>query len=316
MAPDVAAAGAPGADSLQPKNFYDRHRVHCTCDERLQASRLSGHTWNIITNKDDHEVYLREIRNSDHFVDEKGNATSHWIQQKKRADVDHARVSDNIGRVMTCPGTAGKEAAHLRARQHKQLCQAMDPSDFGAYSARRSASQAPPTPRRGGALDRTAPSQERSRDVPPKPTPRAVDRGQWTARRGEQRAERRPPPEQDMYRTVDQLRVESHADVVGQSFATALQSARTAGASALSGAVTTRSQFVARQDQPARAGASLTRNSMERVEAGDSREISSWPIRRDKLQRGDAYYVKPMAHSGSSSVKYDIVSNERRQFWY
>jgi len=312
--------------ALQPKNYYDRCRVHCTCDDRTQASRLSGQTWNIINNREDHEVYLREVRNSDHFVDERGNATGHWMHRKKRVDLDGDGVIDthdssNMAEVLVCPKTAGKEAAQRRTRQCRQLLQASAPNDFGTYSSRRTASVAPPTPRRGGDLERRMPFQERLRDLPPKPTPRQCDRGPWSARRGEPRPEPRPPQEHDMFRTVDQLRAESHADLQDPNFAATLHSARASsltGTSALaaSGAATNRSQFVGRWDQPSKPGAALTRNSKHRIEAHDAREISSWPLRHDRLQREDPYYVKPVQQQNGSSVKYDILSNERRQFWY
>merc|ERR1719309_1490381 len=92
----AAAPGVVGTEvGLQPKNHYDRHRVICTCDDRLQASRLSGHTWNVINNQDDSEVYLRECRNPEHFIDEQSNATKHWFARKRV-------VKDRQGVITAC----------------------------------------------------------------------------------------------------------------------------------------------------------------------------------------------------------------------
>merc|ERR1712217_874714 len=110
-------------------------------------------------------------------------------------------------------------------------------------------------------------------------------------------------------------------DVVDQNFADALISSRKNGpnsssAIATSGANTARSML--QPDQCPKPAGSMTRHSLHRLGESDNREISEWhlKVRPDKLKRQDPFHVKPIAQQGSSSVKYDIISNERRQFWY
>merc|ERR1719217_672370 len=125
--------------------------VHSS-DEKKQAAAISGHTWNILNNKEDHEVYLRHARNPDHYLDvASGKTTSFWFERKKRVDLDNDGVIDtadssNVQEVLTCPGTAGKEDAYLRSRQARQLCQASAPRDYALYTQRRQFSRVPTTP--------------------------------------------------------------------------------------------------------------------------------------------------------------------------
>merc|ERR1711920_238525 len=114
-------------------------------------------------------------------------------------------------------------------------------------------------------------------------------------------------------------------DLTDPNFADAIHSARQAGGSsalnasgtsAMSDAMTHRSMHVGQADKPPKPYSALTRHSQSRVESFSAREISDWKYKTDKLQRDDHYYLKPVQQTGSSSVKYDIISNERRHFWY
>jgi len=311
--------------ALHPKHLYDQQTVCCTAEDRTQAARLSGHAWNIISQREDHEVYHLDARSRDHFIDDTGKATKHWFQRKKRiplegggfADSTHSR---NMAKVMVQPEDTGREAAQLRARQAKQLIQASAPNDYAAYAARRAASAAPPTPGRV-SHDRTIPFQDRERDVAPKVSPRTMNKRLWGPRRGEVRAELRPPSEHQMFQSVDQLRAESHADVSEQNFAASLRNSRSTSlgqsrATALSSATTTRSLNIGREDDPAKPAHARTNHSRTRLESNDAREISNWPYHQDKLQRQDPFFVRPAHQLGGSSVKFDIITGERKQFWY
>lgn len=321
---------APGA-AIEHRNFYCKRRVQCTAEERKTASLLGGQKWNIISNKDDKEVFLKDVRNSDHFMDEEGRATSHWCHRRRRIDLDGDGIMDvcdssNVQEVLACPATAGKEDAKQQSRQAKQLCQASAPLKYGQYSARRSSTVAPPTPGRApahsgasGSHDKQLPFQQRLRDVHAATTPRTLDRGLWSARRGESRAENQAPEEHELYRRVDQLRTESHIDVRDHGFADAIHSARcgslgASGTSAVAGASTLRSNL-GESIKPC-AASTGPRFSSTRVEAVHSREISSWPFERDRLKRGDPFHSRPMQQGGASSVKFDILSNERKSFVY
>mmetsp|Transcript_71950 Transcript_71950/g.188564 ORF Transcript_71950/g.188564 Transcript_71950/m.188564 type:complete len:336 (+) Transcript_71950:129-1136(+) len=316
----------PDAESLATKNYYDRSRVTCTCDDRKTAAQLGGHTWNVINNRSEDEVFLLHARNNDHFVDDKGNITSQWFEKKKRVDLDGDGVmgsgdSRKVEEIMRAPPTAGKRDKQLQLRMARQLYQAAEPTNFGAYSARRHQSLvAPPTPRREGPLERTVPFQDRIRDPAPRPTPQVVERQHWTPRRGEPRNDARPPAERDMYRNVDQLRTVSHISALDPSFAESLMSARgtgalgVAGGSAVAGASTLRSSV--NPDLRAKPAHEKTHFSRNRLEDTHLRDISGWPSEKHSLKKEDLFHSKPQAQTGSSSVKYDLISNQQKEFWY
>lgn len=303
---------------LASKNYYDRSRVTCTCDDRKTAAQLGGHTWNPLSNRREDEVFLLHARNDDHFVDDKGNITSHWFEKRKRVEGANPLDSSRMEEIMRAPPTAGKRDKELELRMVKQLYQAADPSSFRAYSARRHESiVAPPTPRREAMIERTVPFQDRLTDPAPRPTPRLVERQNWTPRRSEPRSHARPPPETEMYQNIDQIRTEAHVSVLDPGFAETLRSARGAGAArgaALAGASTLRSTV--NPDLPSKPSHQKTHNSKHRLEDTHFREISGWTSEKHSLKKEDPYHCKPVMNSGTSSVKYDLVSHERREFWY
>merc|ERR1712129_438593 len=135
--------------------------------------------------------------------------------------------------------------------------------------------------------------------------------------------------EHDMFRKVDQLRTESHVDTMEAKFADAVHSARrstsarssmrTTAQSALGALNTNRSQLPSEERHlPPKPGALRQQHSQNRVEPNPMTEITGWfeGDHKDKSKRGDPFFAKPVANMGSSCVKYDIVSNERKQFWY
>eukprot|EP00928_Gymnodinium_smaydae_P070150 TRINITY_DN5406_c1_g2_i1.p1 TRINITY_DN5406_c1_g2~~TRINITY_DN5406_c1_g2_i1.p1 ORF type:complete len:475 (-),score=89.60 TRINITY_DN5406_c1_g2_i1:51-1295(-) len=397
------AALAAGADplsapSLQSVNVYDRGRVAATCDDKRMAAVISGHTWNILNNREDHELYLRHARNADHYIDESGKATHHWFEKKGRVDLDKDGVIDsvdssNVQEVMLCPGTAGKRAADQRGRQARQLCQVAAPRDYARYRELRAALGAvPPTPRRlEDAVDRRVAQQDRMRDRSERPTPRVVEKNLWTPRRAEPRVQQvQPPSEQEMFQRVEQLRSESHVNTSDRQFAEAIasnrggadaaaaaaanaagacpssarggsgsargggSSARGGGESGAGGALpstgaqvlvagrpsrlaSTAERITAAPPGPALLSASAARSAMpeshnglrpalahertrfsgHRAEQHQAREITGWPFSEtERLKREDAFYVRPVQATGSSSVKYNIVTGERHGFFY
>lgn len=318
------------------KHHYDRHRVICTSDDKATADRLGGHTWNIINNKKEHEIYMLNARSNDHYIDDQRNITSDWFETKRRVQrpdggsfLDSEQAYDSL----ECPPTAGKDAVLLRARQTRQLCQITAPRSFGAYVATRDMSNTPRTPGRdaGDSLDRMQPFQHRDRDVPSKATPRVVERRHWAQRRGEPRNEPGPPDEQDMFRSVNQIRMEPHMDLHDTNFAehlhnNALSSSRSrstplsareprATACTHAGTLSMRCPLA---PEDIREAHHRTRQATQRIEPDHTRYITSWPLApgRDKLKKGDAFFEKPVQQSGSSSVKHDIISNQQRDFWY
>jgi len=61
-----------------------------------------------------------------------------------------------------------------------------------------------------------------------------------------------------------------------------------------------------------------SRQSLQRAENYDfgiTRKNNSWSA-EDKLLRSDPYYMKPKLAITNNSVKYDILTNERKNFYY
>lgn len=284
-------------------NDYAHHTVKCNCEDRGVGARIAGHTWNILSNADDTEVYMQHVRNKEHFVTDDNVATRAWWARKKRCnrkgDSTHYLDSRPMDRSLKCPPTAGREAARLQKREIIQLCQSGAPADYALYSTRRF-DATPRTPERAPHT-RTVPFQERQRDLVERPTPRLTAKTLFTPRRGELREERKPPRPEDMFSTPNQIRNESVIDVVATSFARDNETRRATG---------THPRITA--------AASKTLHSADRLESIHTREVSTWHIRNsaEKLLRDDNFHMKPMQRTGNSSVKYDILSNDRKDFWY
>jgi len=285
-------------------NHYDKHRSRCTAEDKKLASLMGSCGWNIVTNKEEHEVYFRNARNPDHFVDDGNQATGEWWMRKRRvrrpgSDETHPLDSRLTVQTLTCPPTAGKTAAKDQQRTMKQLCQAEAPLDYGRYSARK-AEITPRTPEKNWN-DKQVRDQHRKRDIPT-PAPKDVtDKASWLPKRSVPRIHNMPPHATDMFCSVDQLRAEPNNDVMSADFAHQHTAAR------MSGSQTARLS-VAADDKRF--------HSHQRLEATTVRDVTSWPWQSDKLTRKDPYHAKPMQRSGNSSVKHDIISNERKNFWY
>jgi hypothetical protein len=284
-------------------NYYDKHRSKCTAEDKKLASMMGSCGWNIVTNKEEHEVYFRNARNPDHFVDDGNQATADWWNRKRRVrrpGSDETSVLDSRMTVqtLTCPPTAGKIAEKDRQRTMKSLCQNEAPLDFGRFTARK-AEMMPSTPEKNWN-DKQVRDQHRKRDIPtPHHCNKAETKAMFMSRRDVPRITEMPPPAAEMFCSVDQLRSEPHTNVMSARFAHEHTAARMSGS------------------QTARLTVDDKRHrSHQRLESMTVRDVTSWPWQSDKLTRRDPYHVKPMQASGNSSVKHDIISNERRNFWY
>jgi len=288
---------------------------------------ISGHTWNILNHKEADEVYLQHARNSDHYIDANLKNTNAWFEKKRRVDGDGDGIpenldSSNVQEVMFGPPDHGKEATYLRQRQSTHLRQSEHPRDFGMFSARKER-EGLKTPERAGFLGVKVPHQERLRDIAARASPRVLPKSEWTPRRDERAKERAPPSEYDMFRNVAQLMTESHMNVFDANLADAVHSGSARGTknsarSVLGDMGTTRSQMGG-LGLPPKPGAHRQQHSVNRVEPHNGRELTGWyqdQGGKDKLKREDAFFSKPVANMGSSCVKYDIISNERKGFWY
>lgn len=286
-----------------PVNCYNRGKAELTAEECKQASILGGHTWNILSGDKDDRIYLSHARNDGHFVCDAKKATSDWFHRKKRVDRPGASSIDSrlTTESLTCPPTAGKEARAQQARQLRQLCQSEAPIDYPMYEARKAEMVErdilPRTPPRD-PHNRKVPFQERTRDVHQKIISTTIPKEQWHARRGCETLQLPLGPPQ--VPTVDMLRTVPFKDPRRSSSARA--GGREAAASGGSRSV--------------RTPRTTQHCSMHRVEPQSAREISSWATHNCKITRDDPFNVKPVQRSGNSCVKYDIIANTQKEFWY
>lgn len=57
-------------------NFYDNHQGCGTATDKALAARLGGHSYNILSGKDRDEIYFRNLRHDEHYIDKKGRHTA------------------------------------------------------------------------------------------------------------------------------------------------------------------------------------------------------------------------------------------------
>ncbi|CAE7298086.1 unnamed protein product [Symbiodinium pilosum] len=303
------------------QHHYDGHKTICSAEDKAVAGRLGGHTWNIITNSDEHEIYLTQARSRDHYVNDRGEITSVWFERRRRiphsvGGLEGANWSANVRESLLCPGTPRE---HPAKAQRNQLLQAAAPRDFGLYTRRRR-EVAPPTPEHQGHLDRTlGKDQVRLRDVAVPKMPKVVCRQEWTPRRGEPRVEQKPPKEEEMFMSVGQLRAESHVDVQQGAFAQQLSGScgssepklSKPGGSGLPDSGVLRAALFSHRSSagtPKHPDARVN-HSQSRMESFAQREISNWALGDDKLLRKDPFCMRPMQQPNNSGVKYDIITN-------
>eukprot|EP00403_Amphidinium_massartii_P035334 CAMPEP_0178441632 /NCGR_PEP_ID=MMETSP0689_2-20121128/37588_1 /TAXON_ID=160604 /ORGANISM="Amphidinium massartii, Strain CS-259" /LENGTH=316 /DNA_ID=CAMNT_0020064831 /DNA_START=15 /DNA_END=966 /DNA_ORIENTATION=+ len=312
------------------RHHYDGHRTVCTADEKAVAARIGGHTWNIISNDEEHEIYFREARNPDHFLDKDGHGSSCWFDRKKRVQDESGEAvraggSAAVASTLKCPPSSGKQSERRRNQAVKQLCQLSAGPDYGLYTAllsarNLSATGVAPASARGGSARRAV------EVISARPSARVVAQSEWTPRRGERPpSPERPPLEEHMFSALDQVSSESHIDTRDANFADAIHSARWGRptqrqppAAAAAGATTGALNRTAVQLAASLPGPRVPRQGLEAAPRAErAAEVTqNGAQERDRALKADTLYLKPLLQAGSSSVKYDIVTNQWRDFWY
>mmetsp|Transcript_15374 Transcript_15374/g.35975 ORF Transcript_15374/g.35975 Transcript_15374/m.35975 type:complete len:253 (+) Transcript_15374:88-846(+) len=234
-------------------NYYDNHRSRATAADKGLAARLGGHSYNILNNSEQDEVYFKELRHDDHFLDKNGRHTAHWFGCRRRALPREQK--DSLKESLRQPDSHPRDSALAQRRRDMQLANMEHPASFRGFQNRCQELQCVDAPKRVPAE-----SGARSASVTERLQPRVSDRAAWLDRRSQSvssslRANQQPAP-----RYHSTHRVENH------DFAVTKKNNHFSG--------------------------------------------------QDKLTRSDAYFTPPKLSSNSNSVKYDIVSNERRVFVY
>jgi len=295
-------------------NLYDNQRCQATAQEKYQASRISGHRWNILTNRDENEVYFPNARNGDHFVDDRNAATSDWWPRRARTMRPGSEDSYNLDSRQTIACFQSEKPPESRKyadleRTNRQLAQATFSTSFRDYQDAMHSRFSTLTPRSRPEQDKVIPApalpfNKRLRDPNPqkREAHRVMAKTLFTPRRFDEASRgtkgptySAPPTVRDMFSSnMDQVRAEA-IDTLSPNF---VDSVMKSDGSAVASAIGNR-----------------TKHSSFRIDSFKVTEIAGW-TNKDQVLRDDPYYSKPIQRTGNSCVKYDIISGRRKDFWY
>jgi len=268
-------------------NLYDDQKTIGTAADKAIAARLSGYNYNILSNKEKDEVYLRELRCGDHYVDKNNRATQAWWDRRRKFPRDQREpIRVAMQSVEDHPKVREREARRLEL----QLVQAEHAQDFGSFQKRRRDFRPPTPPRRYCLNDKvkklnpdTAPLEQwkikRSESVPVVTTSAAASTGRY------------PRSEQILNESASLAKV-PQSNTYTHSLYNSIEGENI------------------REAQRYR--------SLDRVRDYDfsvTRKNNHWS-NENKLTRSDAYYLRPRFGMTHNSVKYDIITNNQRNFCY
>jgi len=288
-------------------NFYDGQKSFGTATDKGLASRLGGHSYNILSNESKDEIYLNNLRNDCHFVDKKGRHTRHLFGDRKRKFATDER--NLVSGCLRGPADHPRERAMRQQRVETQLAQMENFQSYGSYQERCHAHLLGPF-----ALKRSSINDRHYANEVPKLGARFTDRADFVQRRGETMTRSISAPSLDVTRPAESLaqavredsrKAASCRQNETANFAT-VRAANSYAASAESTSLG--AKHAARQ----------THCSINRLENGDfavSRKNNNFSS-QDKLTRSDPYFMRPKLAGTNNSVKYDIISNNRRWFKY
>mmetsp|Transcript_127396 Transcript_127396/g.318030 ORF Transcript_127396/g.318030 Transcript_127396/m.318030 type:complete len:307 (+) Transcript_127396:104-1024(+) len=288
-------------------NFYQNHKCKGTAADRGLAERLSGCEYNIISNSDQHEVYLRDLRRSDHIVDGKGRHTAHFFGARRRKFSGDERGM--ISETMRHPEPHPRENVRAQRRLETQLAQLENHSSYAGFQQRTQGtfSQAPPVKKYHVHNARYANEVEKLQ-------PSITSKGAWLERRGEIVTHSKSAPSLSIADPASSLSRAVREDIRKDVSQRQLESAHVAPrmtANTLSASMDAvpLGQHIANKQR------SCSVNRVENHDFGITRKNNHFSS-QDKLTRADPFYMRPREGITNNSVKYDIVSNERRWFKY
>ena len=120
-------------------NYYDEHRCIGTANDKAIAARLGGHSYNIISNGAKDEIYMRHLRHTDHYLDDKNKATNKWWGRLKKFPELKAEeaIRRPVERCLTLPEDHPKVKRKEALREQVQLAQAENPQNWALFQDRR-----------------------------------------------------------------------------------------------------------------------------------------------------------------------------------
>lgn len=286
-------------------NFYDKHACSATANDKGLAARLGGLSYNPINHQEEH--YFKELRSSDHFVDANGNHTEHYFGCRRRKFGDHVRQSELVRGSLVAPDSHPRDRALEQRRTEIQLAQSENFASYSGYQ-KRSKQLFPEASAKRDSIHNQKYAYEKS-DV----RPQVIPKQRFQERRGETMGKSSSAPSLSLADPVGSLQRALERD--GRKEASQRQTE--SGQFAPDKSATTCSYALDMATTNRLAGGQK-HLSVCRVENGDFSVVrkNDHHCGNDKLTRSDPYYARPMKGLTNSSVKYDLISNERKWFRY
>eukprot|EP00933_Yihiella_yeosuensis_P061703 TRINITY_DN64528_c0_g1_i1.p1 TRINITY_DN64528_c0_g1~~TRINITY_DN64528_c0_g1_i1.p1 ORF type:complete len:306 (+),score=46.41 TRINITY_DN64528_c0_g1_i1:77-994(+) len=287
-------------------NYYDGHKGKGTAADKALAARFSGASYNVINNSDHHERYFKELRHDEHFVDRKGRHTAHLFGARRRKFAGDER--NHIRDCLTLQAEHPREHVPAQRRAEFQLAQIENHQNFRGYKARTESMMESPPPKRYAINNKTyANEMEKLR-------PKMTDKVSWSQRRNMAATHSASAPSLHLTAPAESLAEAARADARKEASQRKSESghfapwmsANTYGASL---------EATAEGREHARAQRHLSVNRLENHDFAITRKNNHFSS-QDKLTRSDPYFMRPRMGTTNHSVKYDIVSNERKWFRY
>mmetsp|Transcript_57802 Transcript_57802/g.152076 ORF Transcript_57802/g.152076 Transcript_57802/m.152076 type:complete len:312 (-) Transcript_57802:100-1035(-) len=289
-------------------NIYDQGKCIGTAADKGLAARQGGCSYNIVNNDDKHERYFKELRPSEHFVDDKNRHTKHFVGPRRRKfAVDERNL---VKACLTVPDDHPRARGQEQRRVQTQLAQIENATDYGGFQDRCAGSLFTAAPRKRYSIDNVRYANEAEKLKPRHSSTKA----EWLSRRGETMSMSRSAPSLHVGDPAGSLDRAMHADIRKHTSQLQTESATFAPWQSAN----TYSHSMSNTHQGQQMGAGHQHLSVHRIENHDfgvtkkNNHFSS----HDKLTRSDPFFMRPRLGTTQNSVKYDIVNNERRWFKY
>lgn len=287
-------------------NYYDSHKGLGTAADKGLASRLGGHCYNIISGQDRHEIYFPELRHDEHFVDKKGRHTAHMFGSRRRKfDIDERK---HMYDCMSMQDDHPRDKIIAKQRAEVQLAQIENNQSWKNFKDRtESMHGAFPEKRRSIHNKLYANEMEKLR-------PKVSSRSEWHSRRGEGMPHSASAPSLHLTAPADSLARAVASDARKEASQYASESAHFAPwMSANTYSTSLRATTPGREHTAAQRQFSMSR--LENHDFAVTRKNNHFSS-QDKITRSDPFFMRPRLGITNNSVKYDIVSNERKWFKY
>lgn len=269
-------------------NLYDDQKCIGTAADKSIAARLSGFTYNILSNKEKDEVYLKELRCNDHYVDHKNRATQNWWDRRRKYPRDQR---EPVRMCMQSVEDHPKVEERRARREEIRLAQIEHPQDFGEWQNRRREYR-PITPPKVYCLDE--PKKRMGYTI--------ATADEWKMKRNH---------------SVPTISARNAGTITGR-YPRAEQILNESCDLAQVGTANTYRNSMYQCPEGETIRRAQRHRSLQRVKNYDfsvTRKNNDFS-HQNKLTRSDAFYMRPHFAVTNNSVKYDIITNGQRPFLY